>query len=333
MNATSERAKARHSEPNLAGGLLNLESGFLWRDRGRSGELNDLYLGAVSRNEVVRGRATARDFVAGQSEPAWLSACLPFKPLSHTSPLPRLLPENRIPITHKPPAPQATTLPRGQSKIHCKVLMILAVPAVLLGGLLLRASLDPREPSNAGHGAIAADTGYAGATGSNPESMPPVGGAARSNDPMATRQPVGQQPASSPSALPTPPPPAATPAAKSALTARSSEYVLAPRDTLGAIARKQHVSLNALLEANPGVDARKLRIGQKLQIPTAPIAVAVAASAESPGGDAPAYVAKTGDPLNKPAKIRGPSSVELMAMNDLKTPTLRADQKLKISSP
>ena len=91
-------------------------------------------------------------------------------------------------------------------------------------------------------------------------------------------------------------------------------------ETLGAIARKQHVSLNALLEANPGVDARKLRIGQKLQIPTAPIAVAVAASAESPGGDAPAYVAKTGDPLNKPAKIRGPSSVELMAMNDLQNP-------------
>ena len=43
------------------------------------------------------------------------------------------------------------------------------------------------------------------------------------------------------------------------------EYSVAKGDTLGGIAKKSGISLKALQDLNPGVDATKLRIGQKLK--------------------------------------------------------------------
>ena len=43
------------------------------------------------------------------------------------------------------------------------------------------------------------------------------------------------------------------------------EYSVAKGDTLGGIAKKAGISLKALQDLNPGVDATKLRIGQKLK--------------------------------------------------------------------
>jgi LysM repeat protein len=40
-------------------------------------------------------------------------------------------------------------------------------------------------------------------------------------------------------------------------------------DTLGSVAKKYGVSLDALLKANPGLDSRRLKIGQKVKIPGA----------------------------------------------------------------
>ena len=44
-------------------------------------------------------------------------------------------------------------------------------------------------------------------------------------------------------------------------------YVVQAHDTLASISRKYNVKLDALALANPGVDARKLRVGQTLNIP------------------------------------------------------------------
>jgi tetratricopeptide (TPR) repeat protein len=44
-------------------------------------------------------------------------------------------------------------------------------------------------------------------------------------------------------------------------------YVVQARDTLASISRKYNVKLDAIALANPGVDARKLRVGQTLNIP------------------------------------------------------------------
>ena len=53
--------------------------------------------------------------------------------------------------------------------------------------------------------------------------------------------------------------------AKGSAAAGPGEYSVAKGDTLGAIAKKAGISLKALQDLNPGVDATKLRIGQKLK--------------------------------------------------------------------
>jgi LysM repeat protein len=49
--------------------------------------------------------------------------------------------------------------------------------------------------------------------------------------------------------------------------AASRTYVVQARDTMASISRKFNVKLDALAAANPGVDARKLRVGQTVNIP------------------------------------------------------------------
>ena len=121
----------------------------------------------------------------------------------------------------------------------------------------------------------------------------------------------------------------------------TKEYVIAKGDTLGSIARKNGLSLKALMEVNPSVEARKLQIGQKVQIPAASAAVAASstagttpgATAEAASSDGAVYVVKSGDMLLKIAKAHGTSVKKIMAMNDLKTTSIRAGQKLKLPSP
>ena len=61
---------------------------------------------------------------------------------------------------------------------------------------------------------------------------------------------------------------AAKPAAangKSATPAGPGEHAVAKGETLSSIAKKSGISLKAIQDLNPGVDATKLRIGQKLK--------------------------------------------------------------------
>ncbi len=49
----------------------------------------------------------------------------------------------------------------------------------------------------------------------------------------------------------------------------STTHTIASGDTYGKLSTKYKVSVNDLLDANPGVDPRRLRIGQKILIPDA----------------------------------------------------------------
>lgn len=49
--------------------------------------------------------------------------------------------------------------------------------------------------------------------------------------------------------------------------ASTRTYVVQARDTLASISRKFNVKLDSLASANPGLDARKLRVGQTVNIP------------------------------------------------------------------
>ena len=69
-------------------------------------------------------------------------------------------------------------------------------------------------------------------------------------------------------------PPATSPSAPTSkgdpsIASSSISHTIAAGDTYGKLSTKYKVSVNALLDANPGVDPRRLRIGQKIIIPSA----------------------------------------------------------------
>lgn len=108
---------------------------------------------------------------------------------------------------------------------------------------------------------------------------------------------------------------------------------------MGAIAHKNGISLKALMEANPGVNPKKLQVNQKIQIPAAAAGVAgagVAPGAGSPdmaAGDVTVYTVKAGDTLGKIAKLNHTTYKKIMALNELKTTSIKVNQKLKIPAP
>jgi len=122
----------------------------------------------------------------------------------------------------------------------------------------------------------------------------------------------------------TPPPVVETP---------GTEYVVVHGDTLGKIAKAHGVTLKALEAANPGVDPKKLKAGQKLTIPAGgatPGAAGGSASADTGMGGGETYVVKSGDNLTKIAKAHGTTVKAIQAENNLSTTKIHVGQKLKI---
>jgi LysM repeat protein len=115
-----------------------------------------------------------------------------------------------------------------------------------------------------------------------------------------------------------------------------SEYVVVSGDTLGKIAKKNGVTLKALEAANPGVNAKHLKVKQKLTIPaggSTPGGITASASADTTGADtgtATGYTVKSGDTLHKIAKRFGTSVKAIEAENNLSTTKIKVGQKLKI---
>jgi LysM repeat protein len=241
--------------------------------------------------------------------------------------------------------------PREKSSLYFKVLMILTVHVVVIGGMLLQGCKDTAK-DQAKSDAAAATTGDTTAmapANSNPMTAP----AGAPTDMPLTINPnikdayTGNAATAAPATPSLPPAVGMVPAPKSpdllspAAPGETKEYAIAKGDTLGSIARKNGLSLKALMEANPGVDSRKLQIGQKVQIPAAPAAMAATtamgatpgATAEAAPSEGAVYVVKSGDILLKIAKTHGTSVKKIMAMNDLKTTSIRAGQKLKMPAP
>jgi len=83
--------------------------------------------------------------------------------------------------------------------------------------------------------------------------------------------------------LPTPSPKAKGPKAKAAAAVPATHTILAG-ETLTQIAKKHGTTVAALTAANAGLDAKKLQIGQQLNLPGAAAALAVTEIAIAPGG-------------------------------------------------
>ncbi len=113
-----------------------------------------------------------------------------------------------------------------------------------------------------------------------------------------------------------------------------TEHTIAPGDTPAKIARKYGITLDQLREANPTMDDRRLRIGQKLQIPAPARKELAAAPPAQPGAaaepGATVHVVRSGDTLTRIAARYGTTVKELRQFNNLKTDRILVNQKLKI---
>lgn len=112
-----------------------------------------------------------------------------------------------------------------------------------------------------------------------------------------------------------------------------SEYVVVKGDSLWKIAKKNGVSVKALQAANPGIDAGRLKVGQKLVIPAganAPETATGMTGSVATGGTEEIYTVKSGDTLAKIAKRNGTTVKALESENGLSTTRIKVGQKLKI---
>lgn len=104
-------------------------------------------------------------------------------------------------------------------------------------------------------------------------------------------------------------------------------YEVKSGDSFTTIAQNNQTTVPAITAANPGVDSRKLKIGQKLNLP-APGAVVNTVAPKVL--DANTYVVKSGDVLGKIAKDHGTTVSAIKALNGLATDKINVGQKLKL---
>jgi LysM repeat protein len=157
-------------------------------------------------------------------------------------------------------------------------------------------------------------------------------------EPTNTPAPAFVEPTNAPPALtnvvatPTPTPAEPQPAPATSAT----DYVIVKGDTFSTIAKKFHVSVKAILDANPSVEPTKLKIGQTIHIPPAATTTAAAngginpAAAADSGGTGQTYSVKSGDSLTKIAGQFGVTVKALRSANNLKTDKIVVGQKLAI---
>ena len=120
--------------------------------------------------------------------------------------------------------------------------------------------------------------------------------------------------------LATPVPPVVVPSAQ--------EHVIVKGDTYSDLAKKYSVSVKAIESANPGVDPKKLKLGQKINIP-APSAATSAVAPAGVGGET-TYTVKSGDNLTKIAADHRTTVKAIQAANNLVETRIKVGQKLKI---
>ncbi len=209
-----------------------------------------------------------------------------------------------------PLVPQGSSLDqrnKGRARVKIAIFFVLAVHGVGLLALLLQGCHREDSSTQASQATNAAPAFDATNLPAVAEPTPP---AAPSNT-VATAEAT------------TPAPTAAT------------EYTVASRDTYSTIAKKFGVSVAAMKEANPGVEATKLQIGQKLHVPAPAKSVASAPSGSSSASPEQAnidqmYKVQSGDTLIKIASNHHTNVKAIRAANNLKSDRIVVGQKLKI---
>ena len=240
--------------------------------------------------------------------------------------------------TPNPLIPQGSLLEqqkKGKSNLFIAVFTILAIHVVLFAGLLMQGcNKKPTETTLDTQAAPQPDTNAMA-----PAPTLPGAGAAPATLPFETNLPQTATTMSNPPA-PMAPATIETPVAP---PVAGKEYTVAKGDAYYKIAKAHGVSVSALASANPNVDSRKLKVGQKLIIPAAETNAAKPAPAAGKAAPAPteaaaaketkagaAYTVKAGDTLAKIARSHGTTIKAIRTANALKSDQLHPGQKLKL---
>jgi LysM repeat protein len=210
---------------------------------------------------------------------------------------------------------------KARARLRLVVLCSISLSVFVLMVLLVQgcrksdAGQSPDQTGAAPGPEVASNTPETSTAAGNPGTLPP--------------------PPVEPSNTPPPPPPPPPPIAPEATT---SDYTVVKGDTFAIIAKNNHVSVKAIEQANPGVDPKRLKIGQKLHVPAATSAAPGAsptpgAAPEAAGASGEQiYKVKSSDTLTGIAKKFHVTIKAIQSANNLKTTSIRVGQTLKIPS-
>jgi LysM repeat protein len=214
-----------------------------------------------------------------------------------------------------PLIPQGSALEqknKDRARVKIQVFFVLAIHGIGLMALLMQGCGQSKEPAIPTEAVVSNTPPAFVETNTTPVTT--------SSPPVVVAAPVQVE---------TPVPPA--------VPAGATEYAIVKGDTFGTLAKRFHVSVKAITEANPGVEPTKLKISQKIHIPApaAPATPAVTGTGTAPVESASAggeqiYTVKSGDNLTKIAGQYGISIKALRAANALKTDSIKVGQKLKV---
>ena len=241
---------------------------------------------------------------------------------------------------HSPLIPQGSFLEqknKGRARIRLAVFVVLAIHGAGLVALLMQGCGNPKESTLAQTNQTSQAQSQASIPPSfeTPTNSQPAADTSSPPAESSSPPPTNEQPPPANTAMPPAvTPPSSTEAPPSVGT--GTDYKIVSHDTLAKVARKFHVPLRTLLDANPGIEPRKLKIGQTIHIPPPPPPQANSAVSNSEGtvsgsaGTPGIYSVKSGDTLNRIAHKFGTTVRALREANHLRTTRIKVGQKLKI---
>jgi LysM repeat protein len=210
---------------------------------------------------------------------------------------------------------------KARMRLKIAVYFSISLSVMVLMVLLIQGCKKPNDTVDTG----STDTNTTAAMPSLPTNPPDMGVASNTTPPPETN-----------TAYTPPPPPPAPPAPPVATT---EDYTIVKGDTFATIATKMHVGTTAIVNANPGVDPKRLKIGQKIHLPPAPTTSAPNTMSSTPGrtmaggdgvGNGLTYKVKSGDTLDSIHKNFKVSVKAIQSANNLTTTKIKVGQVLKI---
>jgi LysM repeat protein len=200
---------------------------------------------------------------------------------------------------------------RGRARVKIAVFVVLSIHGIGLLALLMQGcKKEPDAGLNSGAELTNTNTMPAFA---EPTNTPPT----TTNETLAATNMIPPEPLQ-PVPVPTP---------------MATDYKVAQGDSFTTIARKFHVSVKAISDANPGVESTKLKVGQTLHIPAPSAPAAPLGATGAPAADAggeQTYTVQSGDNLTTIAAKFKVTVRALRSANALTTDKIKVGQKLKI---